>query len=554
MNPINDRVKNFTGTVIRVNYNYSSGEAASKNYTITVVDNETHIPYEVYPYDVHNLNIPLPGENVYVISSINPTQSPDQIISHKRYYLNPLTSFNTINSNVIPPYPQVNVKSNSNNYSNVSSDDLTLPDDYQDEDTKTFTERGDILPLQLYPGDIAFQGRYGHSIRFGTTPKSSDGAYKELKWTSGEGEPIIVIRNGQPKTLNPQFNELIVEDINKDGSSIYLTSKQKVSIETQNLHSDTSAVGDYNRPQVIANAERVVINSKADDVVISSAKNISLATPNWKTTLDKLMEVVEGLAQQLADLSSGKATFATGTGPTGPSTNTLQLQQILLDVKQLKNIPTIALRTELTTPRPAFIQLAEGNSVSQRLASTSQTPIASSTGQGLNPNADATTSTNGPNANRLRQTLNELGSNYVEKGIEIDNGGDISSQMERAASAVFRKIAELHPELRVRVTGGNDAFHQKLGYVSRHTKGNAIDFTVAPATGVNLDKVVRILNGYAAGNYPNFRFIDEYRRLTSAGTANHFHMSWGQGTESQSTINNAKRLADNGQIDRYVIS
>ena len=36
---------------------------------------------------------------------------------------------------------------------------------------------------------------------------------------------------------------------------------------------------------------------------------------------------------------------------------------------------------------------------------------------------------------------------------------------------------------------------------------------------------------------PNFRFIDEYRRLSKAGSGAHFHISWGPGTEAQSTLN-----------------
>jgi hypothetical protein len=143
----------------------------------------------------------------------------------------------------------------------------------------------------------------------------------------------------------------------------------------------------------------------------------------------------------------------------------------------------------------------------------------------------------GPNATRLRNVLDQLG--YREKGIEIDNGGDISSNMADVSISIFKKIKELYPNYKIIVTGGNDFYHHQLGYVSRHTKGNALDFTISPHTENDLDNIVNILRGFAKGLNPDFRFIDEYRHLTSAGTGDHFHMSWGEGTEGQASLTEA---------------
>ena len=51
--------------------------------------------------------------------------------------------------------------------------------------------------------------------------------------------------------------------------------------------------------------------------------------------MDKMFTILEGLIQQLADLTSGTATFATGVGPTGPATNVAQVQQLLTELKQM---------------------------------------------------------------------------------------------------------------------------------------------------------------------------------------------------------------------------
>ena len=160
-------------------------------------------------------------------------------------------------------------------------------------------------------------------------------------------------------------------------------------------------------------------------------------------------------------------------------------------------------------------------------------------------------STNGVNANILRQHLKRLG--YTEKGKEIDNGGDISREIREAAEAVFKEIKKQLPSLKVRVTSGNDAYHQNLDYNSRHKKGNGLDFTISPASEFNLNIIVEILEKFAFANNPKFRFIDEYRRLTSAGTANHFHLSWGAGTEAQATLNQINKKYKGQNLSSFKI-
>ena len=64
-----------------------------------------------------------------------------------------------------------------------------------------------------------------------------------------------------------------------------------------------------------------------------------------------------------------------------------------------------------------------------------------------------------PNADRLRAVLAELG--YSDKG-QISQAGDITSALADCAIAVFRQIKTTLPNLQIRVTGGNDLFHQNL--------------------------------------------------------------------------------------------
>jgi LAS superfamily LD-carboxypeptidase LdcB len=99
-----------------------------------------------------------------------------------------------------------------------------------------FVEKGNIGNLQPYEGDFLLQGRMGQSIRFGsqTTPKDPELYVQPQPWEKGdapEGSPITVIRNGQSTSAGGgASNNFVVEDINGDHASVYLTSGQKLPI------------------------------------------------------------------------------------------------------------------------------------------------------------------------------------------------------------------------------------------------------------------------------------------------------------------------------------
>ena len=156
-----------------------------------------------------------------------------------------------------------------------------------------------------------------------------------------------------------------------------------------------------------------------------------------------------------------------------------------------------------------------------------------------------------PNADRLRETLTQL--KYQEKGEEISNGGDITAEMADLAIAVFNQISISYPTINIIVTGGNDNYHQQLNYNSRHKKGNSIDFVILPANPTNIANVKKILQGFVAGGNGFVRFLDEYGDPTKAATGQHFHLSYGQGTEGNSTLNESIALAQNNQIETYTV-
>ena len=70
-----------------------------------------------------------------------------------------------------------------------------------------------------------FEGRFGHSMRFGYTPNGAD-TTKSPSWSSSsDNDPITIISNGRKS--GGSYHKFIIEDVNDDLSSIWVGSKKK---------------------------------------------------------------------------------------------------------------------------------------------------------------------------------------------------------------------------------------------------------------------------------------------------------------------------------------
>jgi hypothetical protein len=124
------------------------------------------------------------------------------------------------------------------------------------------------------------EGRFGNSLRFGSTNKA--GAEDLTPWSTNPGEvnnnPIMIFSNEHG--FKPNGSDLYVEDINRDGSSLYLTSQQVIPLNIGNvtLSNITSPIGikDYINPQAILNADRTIISSKEDEVLVFGKTGVEL--------------------------------------------------------------------------------------------------------------------------------------------------------------------------------------------------------------------------------------------------------------------------------------
>lgn len=137
-------------------------------------------------------------------------------------------------------------------------------------------------------------------------------------------------------------------------------------------------------------------------------------------------------------------------------------------------------------------------------------------------------------ASDLRGTLSSLG--YDEKGNELSSGGDISNELSGIVSDILKTYKSEKPNVKVTVTSGNDDFHKKVGYQSKHSSGQAVDLVIKPYNSDTANAFISILDSYKSKDN-NFDYIDEYKNPSSASTGGHFHLQYGKGEGTSTSVN-----------------
>lgn len=186
-----------------------------------------------YPLFSSFKQFPLISEIVLIVLGPDANMN-DSIMEQGLYYFPPYSLWNSQNHNAFPnmgdyeAYLQDIVNSQGMQNSTLSGDNPgELPLGYM------FKELLDIRSLRPFEGDTLIESRFGSSIRFGSTNTT-----KKLNTWSSAGElrkPITVIRNGQGPQPTKDYFDQTVEDINKDGSTIWLMAGQTVKIDGLDL-------------------------------------------------------------------------------------------------------------------------------------------------------------------------------------------------------------------------------------------------------------------------------------------------------------------------------
>ena len=288
---LNENHKNFT--------EYGGWDALGTILYENVTD--SNIKGTAKPLMGNNKTLPLINEIVYLFF-LPSTLIGDITSSPTPYYINIVALWNHPHHNAYPSKANENpatqqkdyVQTELGNTSKITDQPLTI------NLGQTFVERSNIHPLLPFEGDIIYEGRWGNSIRLGSTITTKPPIVKSLNnWstTGSSGDPIIILRNGQGSGSSEGWLP-IIEDINNDNSSIYLTSTQKLPLQVSknvtynSYNTQPQALNEFAGKQVIINSGRLVLNSTNDHILLTSNKSVGLNAIN-SVNIDTPLTVIK---------------------------------------------------------------------------------------------------------------------------------------------------------------------------------------------------------------------------------------------------------------------
>jgi len=314
--------------------------------------------------DANIKNIPIAGEVVMLVKG--PTAYNSYVgTGQEYYYTNPISIQSSIHHNGLPGLTETLEKNKDTKKENLQNSQDGIPaktsriKGLETTIDPYFAERLDVRPIQPFSGDIILEGRWGQSIRFGSTIDERREYPVKPYWKSGLGDignPILIISNGTNLDGEKKYNEFIIENPDTDDSSMWMTSGQSVRFTPASTYTpsvtdkqvDLFKKNDFGGNQVIIASDRIVFNARKQELIgfskegigFSSEKAISLDAKqvvemeskrihlglNAKSpvllgdrTMDWLNELCTIISKFL--ISTTQLTVPTGVGPSGVPIN-----------------------------------------------------------------------------------------------------------------------------------------------------------------------------------------------------------------------------------------
>jgi len=261
---------NDTVSVYNENRNFSDLDASLYGAITYRYEDSVQQNIVARPFDRNNFTFPIKGETVVILKMFG---------TYSQTFWLPYTN---------TPYP--------NYRKDYSADKNTRPDTKSDTGkgldptkvsaaggiTQTNKPKNDDIGYKINEkikflkpknGDTILSGRVGNTIRMSELFLSSD----------GKSYPGIFIRNKQNAELDSKkIGELVDEDINKDGTSVYFVSgKTKVPFKETVGKSKKAFSGypsDFSGDQLFVNSDRIILSAKAKEFIIFGKGNTGIIT------------------------------------------------------------------------------------------------------------------------------------------------------------------------------------------------------------------------------------------------------------------------------------
>lgn len=330
--------------------------------------------------------IPIKGEVVFVCKAPTPYHSGAGY-GREYYYTTAISIRSSVHHNGLPGAGKVILddRTSTEKSSDASlglTNKLTDRTDVKETIDPTFPERLDVFPIQPYSGDIILEGRWGQSIRLGSTVDTRRRYQKNPSWgigTGATGNPITIISNGtNPKLNQKTYNQFHIESPDEDDASIWLTSGQSVKFTPASTYTPSifdKEIGLFRKNvfggnQIILASDRIIMNANKQEIVGFAKEGIGFATEktlalNAKNIIeleggrislgfnatspvilgDRLIELLKILMDTIIDMNQSiiNMTHPTGVGPSGTPLNSGDYVSYINGINKLiNNLPTIA--------------------------------------------------------------------------------------------------------------------------------------------------------------------------------------------------------------------
>lgn len=236
-----------------------------------------------FPLNTNQTEYPMKNEIVHIIPSLNRTYYTHKINTSNRVTTHPVMG---LNGELVTP--ESGADRSQNFKASVANPKVIGSSGDGNKIGNYFEEKESVYRLRHDEGDIIFEGRSGHSIRFGASWVNEP--HSTFKSATVNQAPTLLMRVGPwkdaPRTAPSRYG-LVVEDINEDLSSIWMCTDQivplKYATESHPVHRasiDTFPTR-LDGNEIVINTGRFVVNTKTDKLF-----GFSKAGIHWTTERD----------------------------------------------------------------------------------------------------------------------------------------------------------------------------------------------------------------------------------------------------------------------------
>ena len=226
-----------------------------------------------FPFDKNNITYPILGETVLIIEIGNNMYWLPYSVNQ---YPNYREDYKTSEVSKEKDIPASKGDGKNKDYAEAKAGTPNQTPTQTKSAEKKYEVKEKIKFLKPSEGDTIISGRVGNTIRLSEFFLTEDGK---------TSSPSIFIRNKQnPELDSKPIGELIEEDINKDGSSVYVTSGKvkipfKETIKKEKIAFKEFPTSDKLKgDQIFVNSDRIVFSAKASEFIIFGKGNTGVIT------------------------------------------------------------------------------------------------------------------------------------------------------------------------------------------------------------------------------------------------------------------------------------